>query len=509
VINTDRPERFTYDNYVYMLKGLQISEGDWVPVRYAAIGWSAVLGFLYWVFSIDGIRQAETVSSITSGFFVGLTVPVVFLLLRDFLTNIRLICAMLLWITFCLAYFPPAGLTEPLYVFLGLGGTYLFIRAFKRSDNSLWLCLAGAGVLWGFASAVRVHGVVFLIAAAITLLIHHRVSRAGMAGVAVVSLAFWLAAASALIQRTITHGGPYSYYEASNIWVESGLEAWSLDGPPSTLREYVSTRSLSELAERFIVRGVFKQIQAFFAQGRFLPAVLLAGVLAHLSRPSTAHYTFFEPLTLYSCLVLIFAFGSLALVWPIFGNFRYWTPYLFFMTVPLFAAWQEWRYSPAVRPLDRPRVILSSISPRWAARIDSWGAPLIVAILLLGAMGWSYFGIYHTAAIELGNVGQTLGRIQHSGVQEDPDYLPGDGLELAKFLSRCCQHSKILNVGAGEGSHPFSILRHVDDVEFDRESGRPYLPRLDILVNFPGVFASVDDFLAYYQDKGRLHLHAG
>jgi hypothetical protein len=139
VINTDRPERFTYDNYVYMLKGLQISEGDWVPVRYAAIGWSAVLGFLYWVFSIDGIRQAETVSSITSGFFVALTVPVVILLLRDFLTNIRLICGMLLWITFCLVYFPPAGLTEPLYTLLGLGGTCLFITALKRSGNSLWL----------------------------------------------------------------------------------------------------------------------------------------------------------------------------------------------------------------------------------------------------------------------------------------------------------------------------------------------------------------------------------
>jgi hypothetical protein len=121
-------------------------------------------------------------------------------------------------------------------------------------------------------------------------------------------------------------------------------------------------------------------------------------------------------------------------------------------------------------------------------------------------MGWSYFGTYRTAVIELGNVDQTLTRIQHSSRQEDPDYLPGDGLELAKFLSRCCQHSKILNVGAGEGSHPFSILRHFDDVVFDRETGRPYSPRLDILVNFPGVFASVDDFLAYYQVKGYNYL---
>jgi hypothetical protein len=327
-----------------------------------------------------------------------------------------------------------------------------------------------------------------------------------MAGVVVVALAFWLSAAPALVQRTITHGGPYSYYEASNIWVESGLEAWSLDGPPSTLREYVSTRSLSELAERFIVRGVFKQIQAFFAQGWFLPAVLLAGVLAHLSRPSTARYTFFEPLTLYSCLVLIFAFGSLALVWPIFGNFRYWTPYLFFMIVPLFAAWQECRYSPLVGLSGKLRLIGRLAPPTWAARINYWWIPLIVAIPFLGAMSWAYHSTYQTAATELMKIDHTVDRIQDSGLAEDIDYLPGDGLELAKFLSECCQHSKILNVGAGEGSHPFSILRHVDDVEFDRESGRPYSPKLDILVNFPGVFASVDDFLAYYQDKGYTYM---
>jgi hypothetical protein len=453
---------FYYDNFVYAVKGLEISRGDWDPVPYSVVGWPMVLGAVYWLFQISSFRPPA--ATLLGGLLLGATVPFAYILLRPYLTGLRLLAAGFLWALFCLAYFLAGGYTEPLYTVLLLLGSYLLLRR----PWSGWLSLALAGLIFGFDFVVR-HQAAVLGAAGVAYLLlpwggawRRQVSEA-----ALFAVAFVIAAAPAWLHRLLLYGNPADY----------GY---------NTVRFTEDWRDLS-----FVIPGTWGQLRDLVAFGpdlfNYYPT--LAGVIGCLAVPlglwlwSRGEFGRNDLLRL-ACITVILNFLFLVLIWPTLPNFRFWAPYLLFLAVPALTAWERIAHS-------------AHLNPRALLRME---AAIVVVIIVASAFLLRVDAIRTWRAIS--NIGDNLSAIAAVGNGADPTYVAAGDWEIAQHLAQCCQDSRILNVGAGQGSFAFSIARHFPDVTIDKRSGHVLSPQQGIEIAPPDVaIQDMETFLATYQSR--------
>lgn len=471
---------FTHDNFLYMLKGLEIRQGNWTPMRNAAIGWSVMLSSLYALLNIDGFRAAETVASLVGVGFATLTIPLAYLLLSRTLSATRMIAALVFWALVLVAYCPTNGLSEPFYIVLLFSGVTCLVRALRPRGSPRRRLLVSGGALLGLAMVVRTAGIVLWPAGICCLALEGRERRERAVAIALFTAAFWVAVSPSLIQRAVLFNGPFDYGPANRLTVESSLEAQSENLAPVSVREYFRTHSYGFLAHKYLSRGLLGQAGAFFALQSWPLGALLTAGLAGLLPVVRRNQRNPDPLIGFAYLVVVTNFALLTLTWPVFQTFRYWVPYLLFVAVPALTLWEGWETGLG-RQQRGLRVTI----------------PFVTAALFVAVHGLAMRNRLSAAFHSLPEMSSHLARIADASQEEDPSYAHPDGLELARYLDRCCHHSRILNVGAGQGSYAFDILRHFRDLTILPDSRRPYSPSRDIRVSFPGLFSSLEEFVRY------------
>lgn len=62
------------DAYYYLLKGFEITQGNWIPMHSHSIGWSIVLAFFLKVFGIRSIFDGMILSRVLSILIMGLSI---------------------------------------------------------------------------------------------------------------------------------------------------------------------------------------------------------------------------------------------------------------------------------------------------------------------------------------------------------------------------------------------------------------------------------------------------
>ncbi|MGH7791678.1 MAG: hypothetical protein ACREOB_05110, partial [Thermodesulfobacteriota bacterium] len=146
------------DAYVYLLKGFEIIEGDWLPIRSHAIGWSMFLAFFLNLFSIESLFSGMILSRILSILVMGLAIfPLSGLgsKLVDKKSAIIAVLAFMLYPKLIIAG-REAG-SEPLFFLLVISTMYFLANS---SGNPLNIIIAT--ILSSFSFYVRPNGIFML-----------------------------------------------------------------------------------------------------------------------------------------------------------------------------------------------------------------------------------------------------------------------------------------------------------------------------------------------------------
>jgi len=375
---------FNADAYLYLLKSLEIIQGDWTPMLTHAYGLSILAApFLaLWgdVPLIEHMMHARVFALLVSTLFL---IPA-FLIAREYLS-----CAGQVAVLALLAVHPMlvmgAGdfLTDMLFSTLVLFALYASIRG---TCDVRWLYVAvmiGALSYW-----VRANGV-FILAAVLAVFVldqlitrWHEIKVARVKGwwrrvvatlrtlrygsmllhcVSMVAL-FVLLVAPMLFARDAEFGSPFTYGENDKIFVDNFTrDVWAPNIPARSLGEYLETHSLVDVIDKFVIQGFVKLV--FSLVHGWEPGVYGTVVMPILLVPFlfgalfSLHDRWYLPVFVY----LVVFVGGLSLVYHIMSAPRY----LIFM-IPLVYIF-AWRALTEVLRGARDRTVVL------------WGAFVVIA----------------------------------------------------------------------------------------------------------------------------------
>lgn len=471
---------FAWENFMYVVKGLRIADGDWLPLRYNAMGWPVALGAMFRVLGIEGIRRAEAATLVLEALLVGGSLLLARAVLARRIGGARAVAFAAVGASLLLLYFPIYGLTESLTAVVlvaGAGALALGLSAAGRRRVA-WLVVAGA--LLGSLAAVRPNGYVPLAAGVLAAALPSG-SGDGAGSGARLRAALAVAGGGALLalpaaaHRWYYYGDPLDY-GTSFLFFPAG---WG--EVPAWLAVVAREGALGQLEAFASARTAIFPFDARLA-GALLAAVVGLSVLA----PRAMREVLRDPLARFSAILVAANFAFLSVVWPAWPNFRYWTPYLFFLLALALLGWE--------RIAQRART-----REPWRRFVAAY-APLVVVLLVL-------VPVLEPRAPDLlasyRALPSTAERWVERGSEDAAGYAEPAYVDLARTLDACCRDALVLNAGAGGGSYPFGVLRHYADLTF-LPDGTAFSPSRGMRVTFPDVtLRSLEEFVARYGDGGR------
>ena len=253
-----------YDSYIYTLKALEITKGDWSPIRTHSVGWPAFLAafFYFWQSSsiFENFLYAIIITTIVSS---ALIFPLAYLSGRLLYLK-RNILLVLLSFIFTYSLIIPEGtliiLSEPLFSFLFL---LALCFIFKARDQSGFIFLAAA--ISALAYFVRPTGLFLLPILLISywLLTKHWLRLRILYSVFIIII-FFVVALPFLYQRHLYFGSAFDYGGNSEYFIENYTSAWGDVFPKTSFFNYLNQHSLTDWFKKFVVAGFFLALTYFF-----------------------------------------------------------------------------------------------------------------------------------------------------------------------------------------------------------------------------------------------------
>jgi hypothetical protein len=277
-----------------MIKAVEIDRGEWTPVRSHAIGWSILLApVLATVRNLPALTLMNITRAAASLVGALVVVPFAFLV-RETLDRRGQVLALLLCpFALLLVRISVRGFAEPALTFVLVGAVAAAAMAHRRTDA--WIVaaiLAGTG-FWFHPTGLLNIG----IAAAIVFVTAARAERLRLAAAVVV-----LAAAVSVpagLQRERAFGSALDFSFNNRFFAATDLEMYTPRATPPTLRQYFSTHTAGQIADRFLVRGLGAELKTFsfdVLHGLLVPLVIVGCWLVRrdpLLRPHVIALTVF------------------------------------------------------------------------------------------------------------------------------------------------------------------------------------------------------------------------
>ena len=312
------------DGYIYVLKSLEITRGNFTPIRTHAIGWPLVMAFFFYFFKSESIFRYMIYARIISGIIGALCVFPLACIGSKLFNRKRDVFLLLVFFSFSpyMILYSISALSEPLFTFLLLWCIYFIIRAKENRNNILISSIIGA-----FAYYVRPNGIFILFIILLSFCILSYISRKQILTsdffyVIFIIFIFFLISAPFLYQRYIHFGSPFFYGENSKFFVDKYEEVWCSNIKNPSIWEYIKTHKYEDYITRFIIDGIGRILvdYSLITNPIILPFFLF-GVIKTFSKPE------FIPLIV-SLVIWIVCFTP---IWSIFHNGRHLVPTLPFI----------------------------------------------------------------------------------------------------------------------------------------------------------------------------------
>lgn len=327
------------DAYVYLLKSLEITKGNFNPILTHLIGWSLFMAPFFYLFGSTSIFQNMIYARIISDFVGALSIFPLAYIGKELLDDKRSLIFLLILFVFSsqLIISSTSALTEPLFTFLLLMSVYFIIKARENQNYILIASLFGA-----FAYYVRPNGIfVLLIILFSFFLLRREIPKFSYKYIIYITVIFFAISAPFLYQRYTHFGSAFFYGENSKYFVDTYQQVWSNNVPVPSLMDYLSTHTFTDYIDKFIIRGFFKIIFYYVYFGVISPLLLfffLYGILRYFNDKK------FLPLIVTFFIWII----GLTPVWDIYGTPRHLYPtipfVLIFSTVAVNEVFKNNRY---------------------------------------------------------------------------------------------------------------------------------------------------------------------
>lgn len=325
------------DAYAYLLKSLEITKGNFIPVHTHAIGWPLFMSPFLYFFGSNSLFQNMAYARIISIFIAAITIFPLAYLGKKLLGNKNLFALLVLF-----AFAPPlvststSALTEPLFILLFLLSICFIIKARDNINYILLSSLVGA-----FAYYVRFNGILILAVIILSfLLLKKQIKNFSYRYIFFAILIFFGVSAPVLYQRYYYFGSPFDYGSLNKYFVDSRQEVWSENIKGPSLAEYLRTHTFSQILDKFLVHGFFGVVYDYFFY--VVPPLILFFFLYG----AIAKFDDLKFAPLY--LALAFSVGSLMPLYHVMTVPRYLYPtiplVLIFASIALHDFFQNTRY---------------------------------------------------------------------------------------------------------------------------------------------------------------------
>lgn len=296
------------DAYDYLLKGFEITEGNWVPIRSHSIGWSIVLAIFLKVFSIRSIFNGMILSRALSISVMGLSIfP--FSSLANKLTDKK--SAMIAVFAFALspilirtAGSEYSGYSESLFILLVISTMYYLSDSDNKSQS-----IVIATILASLSYYVRPNGIFMLAVILLYLIWLLWYKRVNWSFLLLVPFLFFLISLPHLYLRYEAYGSAFDFGENSQYFADLHTQALSNNASVSSITNYLRTHSFDDYLRKFVYHGLFKMANQFYS--------LLGEAWLLLFFLGTAKYLILDRFSKFDLLFILF-FVFVAGLTPIF-----------------------------------------------------------------------------------------------------------------------------------------------------------------------------------------------
>lgn len=259
------------DAYVYLMKALEISQGNFTPVESQAIGLPLFTAPIFYFFGSESIFQNMALAQLISVIIGSAMIFPLFLLVKELTSKKTVHLLVLSLFTFCspLIQSSPSFLTESLFGLLFLFSIYFFIRSIHGLCHTIPAFFFAA-----LAYYVRPNGIfIFAILVFSFLLIHYKTLKQNYKYLLYGVIVFWVVSAPFLYQRADLFGSPFTYGENDKYFVNSYDMVWADNIEVPSLFDFIREYGLRGIIRKFIINGF---MQVFFDFSRILITPILS-----------------------------------------------------------------------------------------------------------------------------------------------------------------------------------------------------------------------------------------
>ncbi len=298
------------DAYYYLLKGFEITQGNWIPMHSHPIGWSIVLAFFLKVFGIRSIFDGMILSRVLSILIMGLSIfPFSGLTnkLTDKKSSIVAVFAFALSpVLIRTGGWEYSGYSEPLFILLVILTMY-YLADSENKTRSIFI----ATIFAGFSNYVRPNGIFMLgvIMLYLVWLLWYKKVNLSRSFLLLVPLLFFLVSLPDLYMRYKIYGSAFDFGKNSQYFTDLHAQVSSKYTSNPSFVDYLRTHRIDDYFRKFIYHGLLKIVDRFY--------LLLGKVWLLLFFLGSIKYLILDRFSRFD-LVFIFFFVFVAGLTPVF-----------------------------------------------------------------------------------------------------------------------------------------------------------------------------------------------
>ena len=310
IFSTPFNEVLREDAYYFLLKGFEITEGNWTPMHSHSIGWSIVLAVFLKVFGIRSIFNGMILSRVLSILVMGLSIfP--FSSLANKLTDKKSSIVAV----FAFALSPVlvrtggweySGYSEPLFILLVIS-TMDYLADSDNKPRSIIIATILASLLYYVRpNGIFMLGIIFLY---LIWLLWYKKVNLNWSFLLLVPFLFFLVSLPHLYTRYKAYGSAFDFGKNSQYFADSYAQSSSNNTSTPSIISYLGTHSIDDYFRKFIYHGLFRIANQFYS--------LLGEVWIFLFFFGTVNYLILDRFSKFDLLFILF-FVFVAGLTPIF-----------------------------------------------------------------------------------------------------------------------------------------------------------------------------------------------
>jgi hypothetical protein len=244
-----------YDSHLYILKALEILQGNWLPIHTHAIGLPIFLAPFLYVWGASSIFENFLIGIIiTAVAGAAIVFPLAWLAYRLTASKTAVMTTLVM---FACAF--PLIIPSTLFIFTESLFTLLFLISlcllYKAQERPLFAYAASA--IGGLGYWVRPNGIVILPILLISYLImHKKIEVFRLLKIIILMVGIFFAVSGPMLYgRHIQFGSAFDYGENSKYFVEQYTDVWGA-APSVSLPQYITTHTSKDIFNRFFLTGL-------------------------------------------------------------------------------------------------------------------------------------------------------------------------------------------------------------------------------------------------------------